>query len=117
MALRVGCVGCRGIGTRHAECYDGDELADLVAVCDVVRERADSLAERFGIRAYYDLSEMLDGEPDLDIVDVSTGGYENGSWHYEPAMIAMEVSTSTREKPLRSMPLIAFSPFSPRGPR
>jgi len=101
MALKVGCVGCRGIGTRHAECYGADDLSDLVAVCDVVKERADALAERLGVKAYYCLSEMLDGEPDLNIVDVSTGGYENGSWHYEPAMMAMEAGKHVLvEKPI-----------------
>ena len=33
---------------------------------------------------------MIDGEPDLDIVDVGTGGNENGSWHYEPTMEALD---------------------------
>ena len=67
-----------------------DDLAELVAVCDIVKERADSAAERLGVKAYYKLADMIDGEPDLDIVDVGTGGYENGSWHYEPTMEALD---------------------------
>ena len=31
MALRVGVVGCRGIGTTHATSHKNDELAELVA--------------------------------------------------------------------------------------
>lgn len=101
MALKVGVVGVRGIGTKHSECYSKDELADLVAVCDVVKDRADTVAEKFGVKAYYSLTDMLAAEPDLDIVDVSTGGYENGSWHYEPVMEALEAGKNVLvEKPL-----------------
>lgn len=103
MALKVGIVGMRGIGVPHAEAYLQDPLADYVAVCDVVRERADAEAEKHGVRAYPSLSDMLANEPDLDIVDVCTGGLENGSWHYEPAMEALEAGKHVLvEKPLSS---------------
>jgi predicted dehydrogenase len=101
MALKVGVVGLRGIGTTHIQCHSKDPLANLVAVCDIIKERADSLAARFGVKAYYSLQDMLDGEPDLDIVDVCTGGNENGSWHFEPAMEAMEAGKNVLvEKPI-----------------
>ena len=90
MALKVGVVGIRGIGLRHTGCHMQDPLSELVAVCDVVKERADDAAEKHGVKAYYRLKDMLDGEPDLEIVDVCTGGNENGSWHYEPVMQALE---------------------------
>ncbi|MDA1192798.1 MAG: Gfo/Idh/MocA family oxidoreductase [Candidatus Poribacteria bacterium] len=101
MALKVGLVGTRGIGGQHAEAHKADPLSDFVAVCDLVKERADSFAERFGVKAYYSLKDMLDGEPDLDVIDVCTGGLENGSWHYEPAMQAMDAGKHVLvEKPL-----------------
>jgi len=100
MALRVGVVGARGIGTQHAQAYLNDPLAELVAVCDVVKERADALAEKCGVKAYYSLKDMLANE-ELDIVDVATGGLENGSWHYEPAMEALEAGKHVLvEKPI-----------------
>ena len=102
MALKVGIVGMHGIGYSHADPYVNDALADFVAVCDVVKARADSAAEKYGVKAYYSLEAMLDGE-DLDIVDVSTGGLENGSWHCEPALEAMEAGKNVLvEKPLSS---------------
>ncbi len=101
MALKVGVVGVRGIGTRHAGCYAENELAQLVAVCDVVRKRADTAAEKFGVKAYYGLDAMLEAHPDIDIVDVSTGGNENGSWHHEPTMQALDAGKHVLvEKPI-----------------
>ena len=103
MALKVGVVGMRGIGNTHASAHKLDPLSDFVAVCDVVKERADKAAAQHGVKAYYSLSDMLREEPDLDVVDVTTGGFENGSWHYEPAMEAMEHGKHVLvEKPLSS---------------
>ncbi|MDE0077082.1 MAG: Gfo/Idh/MocA family oxidoreductase, partial [Caldilineaceae bacterium] len=89
MTLKVGIVGARGIGERHARAYTQDPVAELVAVCDLVKERADEAAQMHGVRGYTSLTEMLRHE-ELDIVDVSTGGFENGSWHFEPTMEALE---------------------------
>ncbi|MCE5326386.1 MAG: Gfo/Idh/MocA family oxidoreductase [Planctomycetaceae bacterium] len=100
MALKVGVVGLRGIGSSHTDCYSKNPLAKLVAVCDVHKDRADDLAARYNVKKYYSLKDMLANE-DLDIVDVSTGGYENGSWHYEPAMQAMDAGKHVLvEKPI-----------------
>lgn len=100
MALRVGLVGMGGIGDAHAASYKEDALGDLVAVCDVVKEKADAAAGKYGVKAYYTLKDMLAGEA-LDIVDVTTSGYENGSWHFEPTMEALAASKHVLcEKPL-----------------
>lgn len=98
--LRVGVVGMGGIGNTHAKAHHDDSLATLVAVCDVVKEKADQAATTYGVKAYYTLSDMLAHE-DLDVVDVTTGGYENGSWHYEPTLEALEAGKHVLcEKPL-----------------
>ncbi|MFZ4394925.1 MAG: Gfo/Idh/MocA family protein [Kiritimatiellia bacterium] len=98
--LRVGVVGMGGIGNTHAASHRNDPLAKLVAVCDVVKEKADTSAAQFGVKAYYSLKEMLAHE-ELDIVDVTTGGYENGSWHFEPTMEALAAGKHVLcEKPL-----------------
>ena len=100
MAIRVGVVGCRSIGTNHATCHKNDDLAELVAVCDIIKERADELAAKLGVKAYYSLTEMLANE-DLDMVDVCTGGPENGGWHFEPVMEALEAKKHVLcEKPI-----------------
>lgn len=101
MALKVGIVGMKAIGGQHAEAHAREPLSDFVAVCDLVKERADAAAEKYGVRAYYSLADMLAGEPELEVVDLCTGGMENGSWHFEPAMEAMEAGKHLLvEKPL-----------------
>jgi predicted dehydrogenase len=98
--LRVGVVGMGGIGNTHAASHKNDPLANLVAVCDVVKEKADTAAATHGVKAYYSLKDLLANE-DLDIVDVTTGGYENGSWHFEPTMEALAAGKHVLcEKPL-----------------
>ena len=62
MALKIGVVGMGGIGNTHADCYRNDALAKLVAVCDVVKEKAEAAAERHGVKAYYRLADMLANE-------------------------------------------------------
>jgi predicted dehydrogenase len=98
--IRVGVVGMGGIGNNHAGCHLKDPLAELVAVCDVVKKKADEASAKHGVKAYYSLKEMMANE-DLDVVDVTTGGYENGSRHFEPAMEAMAAGKHVLcEKPL-----------------
>ncbi|MCG3147501.1 MAG: Inositol 2-dehydrogenase/D-chiro-inositol 3-dehydrogenase [Verrucomicrobiae bacterium] len=100
MALKVGIIGLRGIGETHARAHSQNPLAKLVAVCDVVKERADKAAAQYGGKAYASPAEMLRNE-DLDVVDVCTGGYENGGWHFEPVMAALAAGKNVLvEKPI-----------------
>jgi predicted dehydrogenase len=102
MALKVGMVGFRGIANSHMPAYQNNPLAELVAVCDAFPGRADAMADKHGARSYGSLKEMLAHE-ELDVIDICTGGLENGSWHYEPAMEAMEAGKHVLvEKPLSS---------------
>ncbi|MBT3271768.1 MAG: Gfo/Idh/MocA family oxidoreductase [Spirochaetales bacterium] len=101
MPLKVGVVGYRGIGQRHAECHAEDPLAELVGVCDVVKERADVAREKHGVDVYYSLQDMLKDHPEIDIIDVCTGGDENGGWHFEPTMEALDAGKHVLcEKPI-----------------
>lgn len=114
MPLKIGLVGMRGIGEAHAKAYQQDPLGKLVAVCDVVKERADAGAAKFGVKAFYSVKDLL-ANVDVDIVDVTTGGLENGSWHFEPAMQALEAGKNVLvEKPIsndirEARQLVAFA--------
>ncbi|HGJ66088.1 TPA: gfo/Idh/MocA family oxidoreductase, partial [bacterium] len=47
--LRVGVVGTGFAGRAHLEGYKNTEDADLIAVCDVSKERAQESAEKYGV--------------------------------------------------------------------
>lgn len=69
--LRFGIVGCGVIGPTHAEAITSLPNAELVAVADIVPEKAQKLAETYHVKAYPDLQTMLEHEQ-LDVVDVCT---------------------------------------------
>ncbi|MCJ7548276.1 MAG: Gfo/Idh/MocA family oxidoreductase, partial [Anaerolineae bacterium] len=46
------------IGNRHAKLHKEDPLAELVGVCDIIKERADAAAESYGVPAFYDAQKM-----------------------------------------------------------
>jgi UDP-N-acetylglucosamine 3-dehydrogenase len=96
MALRVAVVGCGGAGREHARAYRRLDGVELVAVCDVVGERAERLAAEVGARPYRELERMLAAErPDL--VSVCTAEYQ----HVEPALQALAAGCHVFcEKPL-----------------
>ena len=98
--LKVGIVGLGNIGNTHASVYMADDLAQLVAVCDIIKERADKAAARYGARAYYNVEDMLKHEQ-LDAVSVATAGTENGGDHYVPTMQCLEAGLNVLcEKPI-----------------
>jgi UDP-N-acetylglucosamine 3-dehydrogenase len=94
--LRVGAVGCGGIGLLHQMAFLSHPEAELRCVCDLVRETADMRAKLLGVTAYYSVEEMLANEA-LDAVDVVTPD----TLHFEPCFQALEAGKHVLvEKPL-----------------
>ena len=52
--IGVGIVGAGHIAPQHAEALRDLEEGHLVAVCDIVVEKAEALAGRFGVPKVYD---------------------------------------------------------------
>lgn len=69
--IRFGIVGCGVIGPTHAEAIKSLPDAQLVAVADIIPEKAQALAQKYEAKAYGSLDEMLEQE-ELDVVDVCT---------------------------------------------
>jgi len=86
MSLKVAVVGLGGIGNRHAGIYVEHPACDLVAVCDIIKERADKAAAKYGAKAFYSVQEMLSSGIRIDMASMCTAGVENGGDHYEPTM-------------------------------
>lgn len=70
--IRFALVGCGRIVKKHIEALKEIKEAELVAVCDLVEEKAKKAAELAGIDKYYtSYDEMLQTE-DVDVVNILT---------------------------------------------
>lgn len=94
--LRIGLVGCGRIASRHVQVISALPKLELAAVCDLVSERAQALADTSGARPYADYREMVHAER-LDIVSVLT---ESGSHGRVGAMLAPHTGALVVEKPI-----------------
>lgn len=101
MGLNVAVVGLGGIGNRHTTIYNGHNQCNLVAVCDIDRQRADAAASQYGARAFYTVQDMLNAGLDIAVASVATAGHENGGDHYKPTMELLEAGVHVLgEKPI-----------------
>ncbi len=66
--IKFGIIGCGRIAQRHAEHIS--KKGELVAVCDVVKEKADKLGSVHHARVYYSLEDLLQTEKQLDVVSI-----------------------------------------------
>ena len=74
--LRFALVGCGRIARRHAELLGKRQIAgaELAAVCDVVRPKAEAIAAPFGVPVYAEMHEMVTRErPDVIVVLTESG--------------------------------------------
>lgn len=71
--LGVGVLGAHAWAEKaHLPGYAAHPRARLVAICDLVPERARAMAEKFGIeRVYTDHRELL-ADPEVEMVDICT---------------------------------------------
>lgn len=66
--VKFAIVGCGRIANRHAKHISNNGV--LKAVCDIVPERADELANEWNANAYYDIDELLAKEKDIDLIAI-----------------------------------------------
>lgn len=72
--LRVGVIGCGRISVMHLASADVLSESEIIACCDIKKDRADAAAKEYGARAYYSYEEMLDTE-ELDAVHICLPHY------------------------------------------
>jgi len=68
--LRVCVVGAGDMGSRHALCWHSSALAQVVAVADIVEERARALAGYLQIDAWYTDYRLAIEQSEADVVSV-----------------------------------------------
>ena len=66
--IKFGILGCGRIAQRHAEHIN--IKGKLVAVCDIIKEKADELAAKYNAKAYYDAEEMMKAEKEIEVIAV-----------------------------------------------
>lgn len=96
--IRVALVGCGAISGLHLDAYR--QLAgqfEVVALCDVVEEKARGRAEEFGVAETVPNIEVLYRRADVDVIDICTPPY----LHAPMALGALEAGKlAICEKPL-----------------
>jgi len=100
MALRIGFIGCGGIANqKHFPGMAQEDGVDLVAFCDIVKERADKGAKEYGTsdaKVYTDYRELLK-DAAIDAVHVLTPNVA----HCEITVAALEAGKHVLcEKPM-----------------
>ena len=73
--IKIGVVGCGSIAQhRHLPEYENNEHVEIVAVCDIVEDRVQKVAEKYGARGYTEYEELIaDGE--VEAISVCTPNY------------------------------------------
>ena len=66
--IKFALVGCGRIAQRHAEHINNN--GQLVAVCDIVKAKADALASKYGAVSYTNISDLLQNEKDIDVMSI-----------------------------------------------
>ena len=99
--VKVGIIGCGGIGNgKHLEALKLVKNAEVVAFCDLIIERAQASAKKYGnpnAKIYTDYKKLLADCPEIEIIHVCT---PNKS-HAEISIAAMEAGKHVMcEKPM-----------------
>jgi len=68
-ALRAAVIGVGGMGKNHARVYSELPGVELVAVCDIEEELAQSIAQKLKVRAFSNYRELL--KENLDAVSIA----------------------------------------------
>ncbi len=99
--VKVAVVGCGGISRRHLEGYAKTGRTELVGVADIIGEKAEAAAEKFGGTAYASTTELLAAQqPDLVSVSTPPGSH---------AEIAIEVLRAGHSVLLEKPPVLSLA--------
>ena len=67
-STKFAIIGCGRIAQRHAEHIKNS--GTLVAVCDIVEEKADALAQQYQAKAFYAIEDLLKAQLSIDVVAI-----------------------------------------------
>ncbi|MBQ8524976.1 MAG: Gfo/Idh/MocA family oxidoreductase [Clostridia bacterium] len=87
--IKVGIIGTGWIAESHLYSYLNQPDVEIIAAADLIPGKAEKKMKQFGIegaRCYLNHKDMIDNEPDLDVVSVCTYNTQ----HAEPTIYALE---------------------------
>ncbi|MBO7215136.1 MAG: Gfo/Idh/MocA family oxidoreductase [Clostridia bacterium] len=94
--FRVAVIGCGRVSVMHLVSIDAIEEVELVACCDIKKDRADAVANKYGCKSYVSYEEMIEKE-NLDAVHLCLPHYI----HCKVAVYAMQKGVAVlTEKPM-----------------
>lgn len=94
--LRVAVIGCGRISVMHLDALEKIDGVSLVACCDIKKDRADIVGQKYGVNVYYDYKEMFEKEL-LDAVHLCLPHYIHSKVAIEAFNKGINVIT---EKPM-----------------
>ena len=80
--VNVAIIGCGRVSGHHCRSIMQTDGANLVAVCDLVSEKADVYNREFGAKSYWNYHQMLAENPEIDTVAIVTPS----GMHYEHSL-------------------------------
>lgn len=73
--IKVGLIGCGGMGNVHLRGYAEMDNVEVVALCDIIPEKLESYAQRFNVtKTFTDYQDLIALE-ELDAIDITTPNY------------------------------------------
>ena len=87
--IKVGIIGTGWIAESHIWSYLQQPDVEIVAAADLIPGKAEKKMKQFGVegcRCYLNHKDMIDNEPDLDVVSVCTYNTQ----HAEPTIYALQ---------------------------
>ncbi|KPK82765.1 MAG: hypothetical protein AMJ81_09315 [Phycisphaerae bacterium SM23_33] len=95
--IKVGIIGAGGISRQHVEGYQKCPDAEVIAICDILPQRAKALAEEFHIPKWFDSAARLLALKEIDAVSVCTPNYD----HMRSSVLALRAGKHVLcEKPI-----------------
>ena len=98
--VKVALVGTGGIGNHHMGVYSKIDFIEVVAVCDIFKDKAQQFAEKWGVpkkNAFSSYNKMLETVKEIQTVSVCTFNQA----HRRPTVAALEAGKNVLcEKPM-----------------
>lgn len=94
--IRVGMVGVGGIAEVHLQHLSLNERVELVAACDIDRERVEKTEKKYGTVSYTDVDKMLANEA-LDVLFICIPPFAHGEIEEKAASLGVHLFV---EKPV-----------------